>query len=154
VISLRVLTERLELVPIDLVNNHSSVFENYINNKKHIKSYLEKLTVNPDLLGWGVWLVISKDSNVTIGDIGFKGMPDEETVEVGYGFIPEARNKGYATESVEALIQWAFATTKVNQVIAECLKENHPSIKVLEKIGMQRIDIKDEMIYWKLLKDN
>ncbi|AJY77407.1 GNAT family N-acetyltransferase [Paenibacillus beijingensis] len=151
---MRVLTERLKLVPIDLVNIHTSVFENYINNKKHIKSYLEKLTIDPDLLGWGVWLVISKDTKEAIGDIGFKGKPVEETVEVGYGFLPEARNKGYATESVEALIKWAFSTHKVNQVIAECLIENHQSIKVLEKIGMHRVDNKDEMIYWKLLKDN
>jgi len=150
---LKLITERLDVVPIDLVNSHSSIFENYIMNKKHIKSYIERLSADPNLLGWGVWLVISKDSKEAIGDIGFKGQPVDETVEVGYGFLPEAQNKGYATESVKALIDWAFSTNEVKQVIAECHKENQPSIKVLEKLGMQRISDSDDMINWKLYKE-
>jgi len=149
---LRILTERLELLPIDSVIIHSSLFKKYIRNTKNYKSYLEELTKDSDLLGWGVWLVVSKDSNVIIGDIGFKGKPIDETVEVGYGFSLHARNKGYATESVNALIEWAFSTNRVNKVMAQCLTDNHSSIKVLTKLGMQRTEIKDNMITWHLYK--
>ncbi|TVX94717.1 GNAT family N-acetyltransferase [Paenibacillus agilis] len=143
-------TDRLELVPIDVVNRHAPTFAQYMNNKKHIQLYMEQLIIDPDLLGWGVWLAISKDSNEVIGDIGFKGKPVKETVEVGYGFMPGARNKGYATESVKALVNWAFLTNKVSHVVAECAVDNHPSIKVLKKLGMQRTSSTDKMIYWKL----
>lgn len=151
-IALRILTERLELLPIDLDIIHSSLFKKYIKNRKNYKPYLKALSKDSDLLGWGVWLVVSKNSNVIIGDIGFKGKPIDETVEVGYGFSPHARNKGYATESVTALIEWAFSTNRVEKVMAQCLSDNHSSIKVLEKIGMQRTEINDELITWNLHK--
>nr|WP_225445435.1 GNAT family N-acetyltransferase [Paenibacillus arenosi] len=109
---MKIHSERLELVPIDIVHSHTPIFAYYMNNKKHIQLYIEQLITDPDLLGWGVWLVISKDANEVIGDIGFKGKPVKETVEVGYGFMPEARNNGYATESVKALVNWAFSTSK------------------------------------------
>ena len=64
--------------------------------------FLEKLREDSTQLGWGVWLVINKENNTIIGDIGFKGKPNSEnTVEVGYGIIPSAQNKGYATEAVK-----------------------------------------------------
>ncbi|WP_051217467.1 GNAT family N-acetyltransferase [Paenibacillus assamensis] len=94
---MKIHTDRLELVPIDIAHSHTPIFAQYMNNKKHIHLYIKQLINDPDLLGWGVWLVISKDANVVIGDIGFKGKPVKETVEVGYGFMPGARNKGYAT---------------------------------------------------------
>lgn len=144
-----ILTDRLELVPID--QEVSIAFESYTSRAKHIESYLDRLQGDPELLGWGVWLVIRKDTREAIGDIGFKGKPVNGTVEIGYGFLPEARNKGYATESVKALVEWAFSTKEVKQIIAECLKENQASINVLEKLGMDRTDEKNDMIYWKLL---
>ena len=148
--SVRILTDRLELVPID--RDVANAFEHYTSRAKHIQSYLEKLQEDPELWGWGVWLVLQQDTREVLGDIGFKGKPVDETVEVGYGFVPEARNKGYATESVRALVQWAFSTKEVKQIMAECLGENQASINVLEKLGMQRTDEKNDMIYWKLTR--
>lgn len=147
---MKLVTDRLEILPID--QQVATAFESYTGRAKHIQSYLEKLQEDPELWGWGVWLVIRKDTQEAIGDIGFKGKPAEATVEVGYGFLPEARNQGYATESVKALVQWAFATNEVDRINAECLQDNSASIRVLEKLGMQRTGETDGMIYWKLLR--
>ncbi len=106
------------------------------------------------MLGWGVWFVSLIENNQVIGDIGFKGKPDSQgTVEVGFGFIPEMHNKGIATESVGAIIEWALSSRKVKKIVAECLIDNLPSIKVLEKLKMTRTGITNGMINWEILND-
>jgi RimJ/RimL family protein N-acetyltransferase len=45
---------------------------------------------------------------------------------------------GYATESVRALLQWAFATLDLNRVQAETDTRNVASARVLEKLGFVR----------------
>ena len=119
----------------------------------HIEMYLEQLKRDSSVKGWGVWFVIRRENNQVIGDIGFKGKPnDRKTVEIGYGIIPAAQNKGFATEAVQALIDWAFSSGQVEKVIAECLEDNVASIRVLEKVGMKRTSAKDGMLYWELEK--
>lgn len=86
-------------------------------------------------------------------DIGFKGKPDADNqVEVGYGFLKEHWNKGYATEAVGAIMQWAFATGLVEVIIAETLLDNYGSMRVLEKLDMKKVGTSEEMVNWKLVK--
>ncbi|WP_231495844.1 GNAT family N-acetyltransferase [Paucisalibacillus sp. EB02] len=119
----------------------------------HIGMYLEELKKDASALGWGVWLVIDKQTNNIIGDIGFKGKPDNEnSVEVGYGITSTEQNKGYATEALKCIIEWAFNSDSVNKIIAECLEDNTPSIKVLEKLNMTMIKNDNDMLYWQLNK--
>jgi len=145
-------TQRLVIVPCT-----DEVFSVYATTGfkigSHINNYLKKLKEDPSLLGWGVWLVINKEDNTIIGDIGFKGKPDSENiVEVGYGIVPAAQNKGFATEAVNEIIKWAFSTGTVKKIVAECLIDNISSIKVLKKLNMKRIGIKDNMYIWQLTK--
>ncbi|MBM7565058.1 GNAT family N-acetyltransferase [Paenibacillus sacheonensis] len=118
----------------------------------HIVNYIERLQEDPELLGWGVWFVSLADTGQVVGDIGFKGKPDYQGMaEVGFGFIPAMHNKGMATESVEAITEWAFATGKANRITAECLVDNLPSARVLEKLGMKRTGAANGMVNWELL---
>ena len=119
----------------------------------HINTYIENLTEDASLLGWGVWLVTNRDSNIIIGDIGFKGKPDSDnTVEIGYGIISSAQNKGYATEAVTEIIKWAFTFENVTKIVAECHDENLASIKVLEKLHMKMTGSEKKMLKWELEK--
>ncbi|SFS74565.1 GNAT family N-acetyltransferase [Paenibacillus sp. BC26] len=143
-----VTTERLTLLPISTLNAND--FLAYIQDKKHIGRYIEQLKLDPTLLGWGVWLVTDTATREVLGDIGFKGKPTGGIAEVGYGFTPSARNQGYATESVRALLDWAFSTGQAATIVAECLADNHASINVLKKLGMKQTDEQDGMLYWTL----
>ena len=119
----------------------------------HINKYLEELKEDSTLLGWGVWFVINQENNTVIGDIGFKGKPNSENiVEIGYGIVPSAQGKGYATEAVQKLIDWAFSNKNINKIVAECLDENIPSIRVLEKLQMKRMGSENNMLKWQLEK--
>ncbi len=144
-------TTRLKLIPCTK-ESISTVSENY-QIFDHIHSSLEEYEKDQSTLGWGVWFVQIVDTGETIGDIGFKGKPDSDgAVEVGYGISSTAQNKGYATEAVKALINWAFSTNKVTTIKADCLEDNIPSIKVLGKIGMKQTGKQDNMLFWELNK--
>ena len=145
-IKLKITTERLILTAFNL-ENYKKITETY--SGKHIINYIEKLKNDPELLGWGVWYATLAENTQIIGDLGFKGKPGEKgIVEVGYGIIPEMQNKGIATEAVNAIVNWGFSSPSVQKVVAECLEDNIPSIKVLEKIGMKKTDTLNGMIYW------
>ncbi|MDN3015671.1 GNAT family N-acetyltransferase [Paenibacillus sp. BSR1-1] len=145
-------TQRLIIIPCTNESLSTFATEEY-KIGSHINNYLEKLKEDSSLLGWGVWLVINKENNAIIGDIGFKGKPDSENiVEVGYGIVPAAQNKGYATEAVNEILKWAFSSGNVKTIVAECLIDNITSIKVLEKLNMKRIGIKNNMYLWQLSK--
>jgi len=99
--------------------------------------------------GFEVWLIIDKEHMNIIGDAGFKGQPnDEGEVEIGYGLVQEERRKGYGYEAVKELVSWAFSQEKVKKVMADCLKDNSGSIRILEKVGMTETKRDDEYIYW------
>ncbi|PYZ97005.1 GNAT family N-acetyltransferase [Alteribacter lacisalsi] len=115
----------------------------------HIMNYMQDVEEDPELAGWGCWFAFRNGR--VIGDLGFKGKPSPlRTVEIGYGFLPEVRNTGYATESARALIGWAFSTGKVDKILAECHKENQSSIRVLEKLGFESFREGDGLIFWQL----
>ncbi|MDC2865875.1 GNAT family N-acetyltransferase [Bacillus sp. BP-3] len=145
-------TKRLTIIPCTEETVEIAINQKY-DNGPQISTYLKRLKEDSSLLYWGTWLVIRKTDGVVIGDIGFKGKPDKnKAVEVGYGFLENYWNNGYATESVGALIQWAFKTSKVDRIIAETLYDNHGSIRVLEKLNMKKIDTTETMINWKIDK--
>ena len=121
----------------------------------HVKEHIAELQNDATQLGWGVWFVEDKETNTIVGDIGFKGKPSSDlTVEIGYGIIPAAQNKGYATEAVGALVEWAFATGKVKKIIAECLHDNLASIKVLERLGMKKNGQEGDLMQWEMSEVN
>lgn len=144
-------TKRLALLPFteEIYNTYSSRYE----IGPHIEGHLEELKEDPALQGWGVWLAIRQDNGKPVGDLGFKGRPDQDgVVEVGYGIIPDEQNQGLATEAVDALIGWAFSSGEATKVIAECLADNVASIKVLRKLGMRESGRDQGLIYWELAK--
>ncbi len=102
-----------------------------------------------------VWdgIILHKAERILIGTMGFKGGPDQTgTVEMGYSIIPEYRGRGYAPEMARALISWAFGNQRIRSVIAECLADNTASIRVLEKIGMQRLGLEGKLLKWEIRK--
>ena len=91
---------------------------------------------NPDNRMWyAPWKMMLEKDHTYIGNLGFKGSPKENSVEIGYGILPECEGKGYTTEAVQAMTQWAFANAGVTFVEAETEPDNKASQRVLEKCG-------------------
>ncbi|MBD8077091.1 GNAT family N-acetyltransferase [Bacillus thuringiensis] len=145
-------TERLYIVPCTEESIQVANEQGY-NSGPHIVGHVENVKQDSALLPWGAWYVLRKEDDSVFGDIGFKGKPNEDqTVEIGYGFIEKYWNQGYATEAVRELIDWAFKTGEVETIIAETLIDNYSSMRVLEKLHMKRVNATETMINWKIEK--
>jgi ribosomal-protein-alanine N-acetyltransferase len=111
--------------------------------------YAGQLREDPSMLGYGVWLIVAKDTQTVIGSAGFQGKPDDAgLIEVGYGVHPDFRNAGYATEAVEALLEWAQEQQDVRGVLAHCDADNTPSIRVVQKAGLKATGTKEAQLEW------
>lgn len=98
-------------------------------------------------------LIMIKADLVVIVGCDFRSLPDRDgTVEIGYGLRPSYWGRGYATESVRAMVDWAFDQPDVIKIIAGCDEINTASAGVLRKIGMKRLHTKDGQISWELVR--
>ena len=94
---------------------------------------------------WGSWYVVEPAADggpgTLTGMCGFHAPPTPEgDVEVGYGLLPAARGRGYATEAARALVAYAFADPRVRRVVAETLPHLDASIRVMERAGFVPAD--------------
>lgn len=90
---------------------------------------------HPDQWEWySIWMIERKDG-AHVGDLCFKGLNADGSVEIGYGILDEQQGKGYATEAVGAAVLWALRQPGVTRVEAETEPENLASQRVLEKCG-------------------
>lgn len=75
----------------------------------------------------------------TIGLFGLKlGHPKYRRAEVWYKILPSYWNQGFATEVLLKIIAFGFQELQLHRIEAGCAIDNIASIKVLEKVGMQR----------------
>lgn len=91
--------------------------------------------------GWSFWYLLRPENGKwrVLGVCGFKGRPDAQgSVEIGYSILHPYRGKGYASEAVSRLVEWAFTHHGVSEVSAETLPHLSQSIRVLEKNGFRR----------------
>lgn len=99
---------------------------------------------------FGVWVVIERATQTVVGDAGFKGLPADGVVEIGYSVIPDRRRRGYASEAAAALVDWARNQEDVETVVAACDRENVASIRTLERLGFARTGMDGDEIRWRL----
>lgn len=105
-------------------------------------------------LWYTFWLVVVESDQFGAGLAGFKGEPTAlGSVEVGYGIDPTCQSKGYMTEAVGALIDWAFHDEKCRRVVAETLPENRASQRVLEKNHLRLINRRAGWMVWTLERE-
>jgi len=89
----------------------------------------------------GDWLSLVIEELETGHFIGFTGLYCKNLefghAEVGYMLATEGQGKGYATESLKAVIDWGSLSFNIHKFIALCAKDNIASTKVLERNGFQ-----------------
>jgi len=110
-----------------------------LNDVDSMTWFTEYLETHPDAVGWAAWYFLLKEPDgeyTAIGGGGFKGAPDPKgTVEIGYSILENYQRRGFVSEGIRALIEWALSHANVNQIIAQTFPDNRPSIRVLEKQG-------------------
>ena len=112
-------------------------------SRKQMKEWVDRNLSHQNKYGYGLFSVILKSNQELIGDCGlehteFEGKP---CVEIGYDFLSEYWNQGYATEAAKAVRDYAIKELNIDSksICSFIRKNNKASQRVSEKIGMQRI---------------
>jgi len=87
--------------------------------------------------GYGQFLVQLKENNAAAGICGLLYRDTLDVTDIGFAFLPDYWGCGYAIESAKALMEYAHTKLGVDTIVGLTIKENVPSIKVLEKLGMK-----------------
>jgi ribosomal-protein-alanine N-acetyltransferase len=98
---------------------------------------------------FGVWVLVERETNTVVGDIGFFGPPLGQTVEIGFSVIPDRRRRGYASEAARALVDWALRQPGIGEVTARSDVENEASARVLTRAAFDRVGVTGGTIRWR-----
>lgn len=83
------------------------------------------------------FMIELKENHKCIGTIHLTDIAGRKVpcLEIGYGICPSYQNKGYVTESLEAIINMAFEEAGIEMIVTRIIPNNKPSIRVMEKLG-------------------
>lgn len=90
------------------------------------------------------WIITRKSDNELIGMIGLRFSDvklfshKKHMMDVGYVIMRPEWNKGYVTEALQAVMDFAFSIPTVCRVWAFCDVKNSASARVMEKAGLVR----------------
>ncbi len=97
--------------------------------------------------GFGPWAVEAPRVATLIGRVGARrvksGLPCAPCVEVVWRIGQPWWGQGYATEAARAAISDVFEVQGVAEVVAVTAMDNRASIRVMEKLGMERDPAED-----------
>ncbi|MFW0716541.1 GNAT family N-acetyltransferase [Pedobacter sp. N23S346] len=98
-----------------------------------------------------LWVIIAKAENRIVGDISFVGEPDQHgEIEIGYGTYEAFRGRGFMTEAIGRIVNWAKEQPDVQAIFASTTKENIASYAILEKNNFVHIGNVADMLSWKI----
>ena len=87
--------------------------------------------------GFGLYLLILKETNESIGMCGLIKRNALEDVDIGYALLPKFWSKGYAVEAAREAKVHAKNVVGLKRLVAIVDPANEGSIRVLEKIGLR-----------------
>lgn len=109
--------------------------------KYDFTAYAVELKSNGEFIGFVGLLVVSFEAYFT------------PAIEVGWRLGSEHWGKGYATEAAKGVVDFAFTTLKLKEVVSFTVENNIRSRRVMEKIGMH-YNPQDDFDHPKLSKNS
>jgi ribosomal-protein-alanine N-acetyltransferase len=107
-------------------------------------AFLQKIRQRTEQQGFGL-LATERVDIAERPMIGFIGLnvtpfyaPFTPSIEIGWRLAPEHWGLGLAPEGAAAVLQHAFDTLRLDEVVSFTVPHNTPSRRVMEKIGMVR----------------
>ncbi|MFH8569267.1 GNAT family N-acetyltransferase [Streptomyces sp. NPDC017993] len=118
------------------------------------RRFLRTCAETGDPRPFGTYEIRRREDGHTIGGVDFHGTPDADgKVTIGYGLIPSAHGKGYASEALRALL--AFARVQgITSVEGDTGHDNLASQHVMSAVGMRVIAEDERLKYYKIAWDD
>lgn len=119
--------------------DHEATAEKFLPEKNEINRFASRIgefITQYQARGLPCFTIIDLETDEYAGSCGFA--PNEiGEVEVGYIFLKKYWGKGFATETLDALIKWAKKNLDVEYIIGYTVAEHLASCRVMEKCGMK-----------------
>ncbi|KFK96819.1 MULTISPECIES: GNAT family N-acetyltransferase [unclassified Serratia (in: enterobacteria)] len=109
-------------------------------NREESDALAERIRQFMQQHGWGLWAVEVKEGAPFIGYVGLAipgdDLPCSPCVEIGWRLAAEHWSQGYASEAAQGVLNFAFNTLNLAEVVSFTAEINQPSRRVMERIGM------------------
>ena len=97
---------------------------------------LEDYWTNQERSGYGMFMVELKDGGEPIGLCGLLYRKFLDVTDIGFAFLSEYWNRGFAYEAAEAILNYGRFTLGVQKIVGLTAENNLNSINLLKKLGM------------------
>jgi RimJ/RimL family protein N-acetyltransferase len=87
--------------------------------------------------GYGMCILVWKETGEEIGWSGLQPLEDTGETEVGYGMIKKFWGKGIGYETATGWLDYGFNKAGLERIVAVALPENTGSRRIMEKCGMR-----------------
>jgi RimJ/RimL family protein N-acetyltransferase len=91
--------------------------------------------------GVGIWLAFERSTNELVGFCGFENASGRPEPHLVYAVFERFTGKGFATEMARASIARARTQPGFAEIVADVDEINAASVRVLEKLGFERIAV-------------
>lgn len=106
------------------------------------RAALERIAGRTSLVGEGDRLVLAvatRQDERLVGEVHLEWLSRKHRQgEMGFVFNPEYQGRGYATEAAEAALRLGFAGLGLHRIVGHCDARNHPSARLMERLGMRK----------------
>ena len=99
------------------------------------------------------WAVTLKDTGEYLGEIEIVNIADDYLGEIGYMLLQEHWGKGFANESVAAMIEYAQNVLNLKRLYATIDNKHDRSKKLVEKLGFELIAVLPESNFYGRVAD-
>lgn len=136
--------EDSDLQQMFAINQDPKVMEYFpgLQSLEMTKHFIDKVNQHFDNHGYSLYATIRKDTREFIGFIGLLTVDFEAhftpATEIGWRLSSNQWGQGFATEGAKAVLDYAFRELKIPEIVSFTAEGNMKSIRVMQKIGLQR----------------
>lgn len=144
-------TERLIICPIALddvqeifkyrSDSVTNKYQGFVpKNLKDVYEFIGKTSTEIDIPDtWFQFVIIQKESDKIIGDIGIHFLGDDnQQVEIGCTLSKHFHKQGYASEALNSIITYLFNVLNKHRIIASIDPRNIESSNLMNRLGFRQ----------------
>ena len=94
--------------------------------------YIQKIKFNQNI---NYWVVKHKETKIPLGIVSFIKRDYLDHHDIGFAFLPQFSNQGFAFEAVNAVLEKLVQDDEHSTILATTIPENIKSITLLLKLG-------------------
>lgn len=132
-----------DIVKMATINADPAVMEHFpkVQNRQDTEGLIIRMQAQFAKTGYCYFATERLNDKAFLGFIGLMHQDYEADftpcVDIGWRLARQYWGNGYATEGAKACLKFAFNELSLTEIYSVASKSNTPSIRVMEKIGMQ-----------------